>query len=243
VFALASGLMPPGTFLSASGLLNGACSVSGNYTFAIQVASGAQTSVPQQYTVTCSTNGLGSTPFDPVGRAIVWNGQMIATYTSCDLSDADRVRVKDLCIDDSGSVRVVIATSPTVVTRSAGQPTRLTFQADNSETLSPAVGAFPTNFELRADLTQATECRVHVYVSDATTAGATLGIQNWDGTAWQFLDGVSGPATSVSSVGIHDSAWTALAPVAKLDAPLRVVVTNTDGSNNLIVGNISAECR
>ena len=76
-------------------------------------------------------------------------------------------------------------------------------------------------------------------VGQAGAGSAALRVQySSDQSAWNYLDGGTGPSVTISTTGLKVSTWVALVAGAKADVFLRVVGINGDGSADPSFGNV-----
>lgn len=116
------------------------------------------------------------------------------------------------------------------------RPVLLAMFSDLSGSGSWAVPAALTEFlgntqrRAQADLTAINRARVVVSCTSSVGAvGAKLAAQYFDGAAWQYLDGVSGPVTTFSGNGVIASPWVTLVAGARGDKQVRFVGLGGDG--------------
>jgi hypothetical protein len=94
------GLLPPGITLdSVTGDLAGKPTVSGIYSFSVQVKSGVQTASQPIVLTVVTPSGTGSTGGQPTGplRLTSWNGQQMLTSTDCTVLDSPRGTPNTTC--------------------------------------------------------------------------------------------------------------------------------------------------
>jgi hypothetical protein len=70
-----------------------------------------------------------------------------------------------------------------------------------------------------ADLRYATSARIVGEILTGGASGAEIRAQySLDGVAWNYLDGVDGPALSIASVGLFASQWYPIAVAARVES-------------------------
>jgi hypothetical protein len=96
----------------------------------------------------------------------------------------------------------------------------------------------------KLDLTNTTEVRLTLAVTATTTsANARLEYSLNGSTGWTALDGSSGPSVSLSTTGVKDSGWVALASGAKADVYVRAVTQGGDGVATCTIGTYALQVR
>jgi hypothetical protein len=99
--------------------------------------------------------------------------------------------------------------------------------------------AASTNRRAKVDLTNAIVARITARVTTAGSASAEIRAQySLDESTWDYLDGSSGPAVNIATLGTKASGFVALAAAAKADVFVRVVTINGDGAADPQIGSI-----
>ncbi len=133
----------------------------------------------------------------------------------------------------------------TVTTGPSGAPTRAVW----TNMPNPVTEFLGLNGEHRAiaELASAAQARLVVDLQTVGAATGRLAVQYWDGAAWQYLDGVSGPFVQIATInGVPPNvgAWVNLTPAARTgDRIVRLVGSGGDGVADPQFGLILLEFR
>jgi hypothetical protein len=135
-----AGNLPPGWVLSPTqGTITGTATTTGIFSFTVRVSSGALTDT-ETYSITVSPGTPPPAPSGDPKRARKWNGQELFTFVREDctlLTNDDRVKVGDICVDFYNRIWVSTATSPSVTMREAKLPPELlTVTVDGATTFA-----------------------------------------------------------------------------------------------------------
>jgi hypothetical protein len=98
-------------------------------------------------------------------------------------------------------------------------------------------------FRVQYDLTYATQMRILAQVVTPGPTGAVLRVQYWDGSAWQYADGATGPSVAIDVAGDKASSWVTLVAGAKQDRILRIVGLNGDSVASPVFGLVAVQVK
>jgi parallel beta-helix repeat protein len=147
-----------------------------------------------------------------------------------------------------GSNNVIAASLADVAAR---VPASYTLSATGATFATPTGGNAQefwnsSRYRTKVDLTNATEARVVVRMAAAAAAGTTLRLQySTNESAWNPLDGASGPSVAVDAIGTQASAWVSLAAGARQDVLISAVTANSgaDGTTQGQYGTLQFQVR
>lgn len=127
-------------------------------------------------------------------------------------------------------------------------PIRVAYSTQAWTSMPAALTEFNSNTQgrIKADLSNATQARLVVHMmSTQGVGGSELRIQySTDESVWNYLDGATGPAVSISTPSVTAvSAWGTIVAAARADVFLRVIGINGDGAASPTFGNIVIQTR
>ena len=95
----------------------------------------------------------------------------------------------------------------------------------------------------KVDIVNADSIRIVANVSTSGIGTSELKVQysKDNGSTWSYVDGVSGPATSLSLAGLNTSTWTPIEDDAKGDYTFRLVGEGGNGFASPVVGLITVQ--
>lgn len=180
--------------------------------------------------------------------AVRIGGVAVGTRNTVNLIQGNAIMVTGVDDAGNGEVDLTIASVPQVVTLNSSPGTAAAIPAAVTEGI---VGTASTARRCKVDLSNATQARLSIRVSTASSSGAKWAVQlSADESTWKYLQGTaSGSAPSAddfvagNAVATATTGWVTLGAGLNADVTARIVSLDGDGATTGAVGQVTLQVR